>query len=134
MILNVRLLTPDRILCSTVAEEVILPGLDGQIGILGYHATMVTVLDVGLLKIKIEGSWTPFLLSDGIAEIDKNRVTVLANNVDEISADLVESAKEDLQQATADLENATTTKERIDAVQRIKRYSALVEASTFLSK
>lgn len=134
MVLNVRLLTPDRILCSTIAEEVILPGLDGQIGILGDHATMVTILDVGLLKLKIEGSWTPFLLSDGIAEIDRNRVTILANNVDEISVDIVASAKEDLQQATLDIENATTTKERIDAVQRIKRSSALVEASNFLSK
>lgn len=134
MVLNVRLLTPDRILCSAIAEEVILPGLDGQIGILGDHATMVTILDVGLLKLRIEGSWTPFLLSDGIAEIDRNRVTILANNVDEISANIVASAKEDLQKATLDIENATTTKERIDAVQRIKRSSALVEASNFLSK
>jgi len=34
MVLNIRVLTPDRVICSTTADEVVLPGLTGQVGIL----------------------------------------------------------------------------------------------------
>ena len=33
MVMNIRVLTPDRVICSTTADEVILPGLTGQVGI-----------------------------------------------------------------------------------------------------
>ena len=39
MVLDVRVLTPDRIICTTMADEVILPGLTGQVGVLNGHAT-----------------------------------------------------------------------------------------------
>ena len=32
MVMNIRVLTPDRVICSTTADEVILPGLTGQVG------------------------------------------------------------------------------------------------------
>ena len=34
MVLNIRVLTPDRVICSTTADEVVLPGLTGQVEIL----------------------------------------------------------------------------------------------------
>ena len=40
MVMSIRVLTPDRVICSTQAEEVILPGLTGQVGILDGHATL----------------------------------------------------------------------------------------------
>jgi len=49
MAINIRILTPDRIICSTTADEVILPGTTGQIGVLDGHATLITALDTGLL-------------------------------------------------------------------------------------
>ena len=95
MILNVRVLTPDRIICTTMADEVILPGLTGQVGVLNGHATLITALDTGLLRIKLEDKWTPIILCGGLAEIDRNRVTVLVNNVEEfVSIDLTQASKE----------------------------------------
>ena len=32
MVMNIRVLTPDRVICSTTADEVVLPGLTGQVG------------------------------------------------------------------------------------------------------
>ena len=53
MVMNIRVLTPDRVICSTTADEVILPGLTGQVGVLDGHATLITALDTGLLRIKL---------------------------------------------------------------------------------
>jgi F0F1-type ATP synthase epsilon subunit len=33
MVMNIRVLTPDRVICSTTADEIVLPGLTGQVGV-----------------------------------------------------------------------------------------------------
>ena len=93
--MNIRVLTPDRVICSTTADEIILPGLTGQIGILDGHASLITALDTGLLRIKLDEKWTPIILCGGLAEIDQNRVTILVNDVEEfITLELTEVTKE----------------------------------------
>jgi F-type H+-transporting ATPase subunit epsilon len=52
MVMNIRVLTPDRV-CSTTADEIVLPGLTGQVGVLDGHAALITALDTGLLRIKL---------------------------------------------------------------------------------
>ena len=42
MVMNIRVLTPDRVICSTTADEVVLPGLTGQVGLLDGHAALIT--------------------------------------------------------------------------------------------
>ena len=84
--MNIRVLTPDRIICSTTADEVVLPGVTGQIGVLDGHASLITALDTGLLRIKLDQKWTPIILCGGLAEVDRNQVTVLVNDVEEIVA------------------------------------------------
>ena len=133
MILNVRVLTPDRIICTTMADEVILPGLTGQVGVLNGHATLITALDTGLLRIKLEDKWTPIILCGGLAEIDRNRVTVLVNNVEEfVSVDLTEASKE-VEKAIIAVENAQTSKSRIDASEELKKANARLEGMNYLS-
>ena len=92
--MNIRVLTPDRVICSTTADEVVLPGLTGQVGVLDGHASLITALDTGLLRIKLDNKWTPIILCGGLAEIDRNRVTVLVNDVEElVSVEFCTSAK-----------------------------------------
>ena len=133
MVLDVRVLTPDRIICTTMADEVILPGLTGQVGVLNGHATLITALDTGLLRIKLEDKWTPIILCGGLAEIDRNRVTVLVNNVEEfVSVDLTEASKE-VEKAIIAVENAQTSKSRIDASEELKKANARLEGMNYLS-
>ena len=42
MVMNIRVLTPDRVVCSTAADEGVLPGLTGQVGVLDGHAALIT--------------------------------------------------------------------------------------------
>jgi F-type H+-transporting ATPase subunit epsilon len=131
--MNIRVLTPDRVICSTTADEVVLPGLTGQIGVLDGHASLITALDTGLLRIKLDNKWTPIILCGGLAEIDRNRVTVLVNDVEElVTLDLSEVTKE-LEKATIAVEDAETSKSKLDAAIELKKATARVEALNYLS-
>ena len=133
MVMNIRVLTPDRVICSTTADEVILPGTTGQIGVLDGHATLITALDTGLLRIKLDQKWTPMILCGGFAEVDRNQVTVLVNDVEELVAlDLGEVTKQ-LEVATEAIQNAETSKARLDASIELKKASARVQAVSYLS-
>ena len=133
MVMNIRVLTPDRVICSTTADEIILPGLTGQVGVLEDHAALITALDTGLLRIKLENKWTPIILCGGLAEIDRNRVTVLVNDVEELSVIELALATKEVEKATSAIEIAETEKERLDASVDLKKASARLEAMTYLS-
>ncbi len=133
MVMNIRVLTPTRVICSTTADEVILPGLTGLVGVLEGHAALITALDTGLLRIKLNEKWTPIILCGGLAEIDRNRVTVLVNDVEElVSVELNEATKE-LEKATLAVENAETSKDRLDASIELKKAVARLEGLNYLS-
>jgi len=133
MVLNIRVLTPDRVICSTTADEVILPGLTGQVGVLDGHAALITALDTGLLRIKLDNKWTPIILCGGLAEIDSNRVTVLVNDVEELVSVELNEATQLLEKATLEVENAETSKAKLDAAIELKKATARVEAINYLS-
>ena len=134
MVMNIRVLTPDRVICSTTADEVVLPGLTGQVGVLDGHAALITALDTGLLRIKLDDKWTPIILCGGLAEIDENRVTVLVNDVEEIVAVELSEATAELEQATLAVENAETSKAILDTTMNLKKATAKVEALNYINK
>lgn len=133
MVMNIRVLTPDRVICSTTADEVVLPGLTGQVGVLDGHASLITALDTGLLRIKLDEKWTPIILCGGLAEIDRNRVTVLVNDVEELSSVELNEATKELENATLAVESAETNKSRLDASVELKKATARLEAINYLS-
>ena len=132
MVMNIRVLTPDRIICSTTADEVVLPGVTGQIGVLDGHASLITALDTGLLRIKLDQKWTPIILCGGLAEIDRNQVTVLVNDVEELISLELSEVTDQLQKATVAVETAETSKARLEATIDLKKAAARVEAMNYL--
>ena len=52
MSLNVRVITPDKVVIDTTVEEIILPSSTGQLGILTDHAPLLTVVDIGVMRIR----------------------------------------------------------------------------------
>ena len=53
MSLNIRVITPDRVVLSTSATEAILPSTTGQVGVLVNHAPLLTAIDVGVYALKL---------------------------------------------------------------------------------
>ncbi|MBC8300511.1 MAG: ATP synthase F1 subunit epsilon [Pelagibacterales bacterium] len=131
--MNIRVLTPERIICSTKADEIILPSLTGQVGVLENHATLITALDTGLLRIKLDEKWTPIILYGGLAEVDQNRVTVLVNDVEELVTLELNEVTKQLEQATLAVEEAENSKARLDASVELKKATARLEAVNYLS-
>ena len=77
MSLNVRVITPDKVVWDAMADELILPSSTGQIGILSDHAPLLTALDIGVMRLKTDAGWTSIVLLEGFAEVENNKVTIL---------------------------------------------------------
>merc|ERR1739838_299705 len=114
-------------------DEAISPGLTGLVGILEGHAALITALDTGLLRIKLNEKWTPIILCGGLAEIDRNRVTVLVNDVEELVEVELNEATKELEKATLAVENAETSKARLDASIELKKAVARLEGLNYLA-
>jgi F-type H+-transporting ATPase subunit epsilon len=60
-------------------DMVILPGSEGEMGILPHHAALLTTLDYGELRVKKAGAEESFIVYGGVAEVRPDRVIVLAD-------------------------------------------------------
>jgi F-type H+-transporting ATPase subunit epsilon len=80
--LTLRVLSPDKNVFDGSADEVILPSTTGQLGILPGHISLLTAIDVGVLRVRADGGWNSIALMGGFAEVDADEVTVLVNNAE----------------------------------------------------
>jgi len=108
MSLNVRVITPDRVVWDASAEELILPSSTGQLGILSEHAPLLTALDIGVVRLKAGGNWTAIVLMEGFAEVENNKVTILCNGAEEAASIDVTKTQADLEKITLLVDQATT--------------------------
>ncbi|GAB4270068.1 MAG: F0F1 ATP synthase subunit epsilon [Pararhodobacter sp.] len=72
------LVSPERMLLSTKAVEVQIPGADGDLTAMAGHAAVITTLRPGILKVVAEGNTSEFAVTGGFAEITPEGVTVMA--------------------------------------------------------
>ena len=78
-------------------DIVVLPGSAGEMGILPHHAPLLTTLNYGVIKVRTKGKEEIFTVAGGVAEIQPEIVTVLADaaeNVAEIDLDRAEAARQ----------------------------------------
>merc|ERR1712118_276430 len=112
MSLNVRVITPDKVVWDAMADELILPSSTGQIGILSDHAPLLTALDIGVMRLKTDAGWISIVLMEGFAEVEDNKVTILCNGAEEGSSIDPKTAQEELEKVTLLVDEATTKKEK----------------------
>ena len=132
MILNVKLITPEKVVFNNTADEAIVPSITGQLGILANHAPMVTALDIGVLRIKYEQKWLVIILFGGFVEVKDNQVTIVSNDIEDTAKIKFETAKAELTEAFQTLDVAQTVKEKIRASEELKKASARVQAAMYL--
>ena len=128
MSLNIRVITPDKVVYDANAEELILPSSTGQIGILTDHAPLLTALDIGVMRLKVDANWTSIVLMEGFAEIENNKVTILCNGAEEASSIDRNSAQQELEKVTLLVDEATTKKEKIEATIELRKAKARLQA------
>ena len=128
MSLNVRVITPDKVVWDATVEELILPSSTGQLGILTDHAPLLTALDIGVMRLKSEAGWTSIVLMEGFAEVEDNKVTILCNGAEEGSSIELKTAQEELEKVTLLVDEATTKKEKIEATIELRKAKARLQA------
>lgn len=133
MTLKIRVIAPDQVIWDANAEEVILPSSTGQLGILKDHIPLLTALDVGVMRVKIDKEWKPIVLLGGFAEINNNNLTILVNGAEEINEIDIGEAKDNLEKANNLLSEAITNKEKIEATQNLRRAKAKLQAAIVLN-
>lgn len=133
MTLNIRVIAPDRTVWDANAEEVILPSSTGQLGILQGHIPLLTALDIGVMRVRINKEWQPIILLGGFAEIKNNTITILVNGAEEASEINTETVKNNLEKAIIELAEANTNKEKIEATQNVRKARARVQAINVLN-
>ena len=96
MPIRCEIISQDRIVFQGDADMVVLPGSDGEMGILPHHSPLLTTLKFGIIKVKIKGKENIFTVAGGIAEIQPDMVSILADaaeNVNEIDTARAEDAR-----------------------------------------
>ncbi len=132
MSLTLRVLAPDKSVFDDTVEEVILPSTTGLLGILPGHISMVTAIDIGVLKVRgSNGNWDSIALMGGFAEVESDDVTVLVNsaelgkNIDSTNAEKkLEEAKSELSK----LDGGGNSPEKIKAQENLNKARARVQA------
>ncbi len=76
---NFELVSPESLLLSAEASIVSVPGIDGDMGIMGNHAPVMTSLRPGLVSAELaDGSTAVYFVRGGFADITPDALTVLA--------------------------------------------------------
>ena len=96
MPIRCEIVSQDRTVFQGDVDIVILPGAGGEMGILPHHAPVLTTLKYGVVKIRRSSKEDIFAVSGGVAEVQPDIVTILADaaeNVEEIDVARAETAK-----------------------------------------
>nr|YP_009026588.1 ATP synthase CF1 epsilon subunit [Juniperus bermudiana]YP_009026670.1 ATP synthase CF1 epsilon subunit [Juniperus monosperma]YP_009026752.1 ATP synthase CF1 epsilon subunit [Juniperus scopulorum]YP_009026834.1 ATP synthase CF1 epsilon subunit [Juniperus virginiana]YP_009176202.1 ATP synthase CF1 epsilon subunit [Juniperus cedrus]YP_009388223.1 ATP synthase CF1 epsilon chain [Juniperus communis]YP_009525885.1 ATP synthase CF1 epsilon subunit [Juniperus sabina]YP_009580401.1 ATP synthase CF len=129
MNLNLRVLTPNRVVWDSEVQEIILTTNSGQMGVLPNHIAIVTALDIGVMKIRLNAQWSTMALMGGFAKIGNDEITLLVNNAERgIDIDLQE-AQESFRLAKADRARAEGKRQAIEADVALKRARTRLEAA-----
>ena len=132
MAISLKVLAPNQNVYEGEAEEVILPSTTGQIGILPGHISLVTAIDIGVLRLRINSQWKSIALMGGFAEIESDEVIVLVNSA-EVGSDInVQKAEEDLKKAKKAISKFSENEkspEKIKAINEISKAEARIHAS-----
>jgi F-type H+-transporting ATPase subunit epsilon len=104
MTLHLEIVTPERLAYSDEVDMVLVPGIDGELGILPHHTPLVSLLGVGELRIRKGAAEESFAIAGGFLQVRPDKVVVMAETADmasEIDLDKAQEARKEAEQALA---------------------------------
>jgi F-type H+-transporting ATPase subunit epsilon len=126
MPLTLEIVTAERVvLQDDNIDMVVAPSVDGEVGILPNHAPLLTVLEIGELRVKKGADEQSIVVSGGFLEVLENRVTVLADVAERQEEIDVAAAEEARGRAQSALTNRDRDTADLEAAQAAMRLAAL---------
>jgi F-type H+-transporting ATPase subunit epsilon len=104
--LNVEVVSAERVVFAGEADMVVAPGSEGVLGILPRHASLLSMLAPGVLRIKQGDDEVVMAVDGGFLQVNNNRVEVLtdvADRAEEIDLQQAQEARRRAEQALADM-------------------------------
>jgi F-type H+-transporting ATPase subunit epsilon len=104
-----RLVMPEREVLATEADMVVVPGSEGDFGVLHGHAPLISTVRPGVLEV-LQGNKVEqrFIVAGGFAEVTPERCTVLADEAmpfDEVTAEQLAERERQAQNEVTDAGN-----------------------------
>ena len=105
MSIQLEIVTPERLAYSDTVDAVVLPGSEGELGVLPHHAPLVSMLGVGELRIRKAGQEESFAIVGGFLQVRPDKVVVMAETADMASEIDLEKAQEARREAERAIES-----------------------------
>ena len=102
MTLHLEIVTPERLAYSDDVDMVLVPGIEGELGILPHHTPLVSLLGMGELRIRKDGDEESFAIVGGFLQVRPDKVVVMAETASlasEIDLEKAQEARKEAQRA-----------------------------------
>jgi F-type H+-transporting ATPase subunit epsilon len=113
------LVSPERLLLSKPVDMVTVPGSEGYMGVMAGHAALVSTLRAGMIDMEDDGQDTRFFIRGGFAEVNAEKITVLAEEAIPISELDIAVLDQRIADAQDDEIAAKTDEDRLKAAQLV---------------
>ncbi len=123
------LVSPERLLASKAVDMVVVPGGDGDFGVLPGHAPLLSTVRPGVILVYDGREISDrIFVAGGFAEVTRERCTVLAEVAMPVSEIDTNTTEQDLRDAQEDVATATSDHERSNAHRRADVAQAKLDA------
>jgi F-type H+-transporting ATPase subunit epsilon len=105
MTIRCEIVSQDRPVFEGDVDIVVIPGSEGEMGILPNHAPLLSTIRMGVVKVRQGGQEQLFTITGGLVEVQPSIVTILADaaeNIDEIDVARAEEARHRAEQHLAE--------------------------------
>jgi F-type H+-transporting ATPase subunit epsilon len=93
-LMKLEIVTPSGVIFDDEVKQVNLPGSEGEFGVLPRHATLVSLLDTGVIVIeKQDGSEVAVAINSGYVKVDEEKTTCIVDGAVALSGDGSDLAK-----------------------------------------
>jgi F-type H+-transporting ATPase subunit epsilon len=128
--LHFEFVSPETVLFSGEVDQVDLPGIEGDLGVLPGHAPIVTLLRPGIITITREGQREAVVVVGGFAEMGPSGLTVLADRAGAREDFDLQSLADDIKDAEEDVADCKDDAQRDKLARRLDQLRGLHAALT----
>jgi F-type H+-transporting ATPase subunit epsilon len=126
--LSFALVSPEREVFHGLVDHVVVPGAEGEFGVLPNHAPVMSMVKPGALRIIDDGAERRIFVNGGFADVTPEGLTVLAEEAVDLADVDVAELEQDLKNAQEDLRDASNESKRAHATRLIARAEAIKSA------
>lgn len=123
--LHFALVSPERELFNGRVDHVVVPGSEGEFGVMPNHAPVMSVIKPGALKVIDEGAERRIFVNGGFADVTPEGLTVLAEDAVDLAEVDPAMVEQDLKNAQEDLRDAASEERKAAAQRAVQRLESL---------